>query len=224
MYTDGPFHCYMLDESICHFRGVGPILSLLFYFWWKILLANNVDPDQTPLWLHFCCFAGRWPVVVRNRRGTRLTWIMWRRNGEYVLLELLTWPADPVGEIPAYAKLAEFWPRLGIGDSFIISTSVLVCNICPELKSGIDYFLHWSGDTTGHQQNFLRNLFLFTIKKNSVTATVVVVQAVIAMGFAIFLYSPVALFSLEQEVWPVMWSEWVCTVCLWPFYGFIINA
>ena len=38
----------MLEESICHFRGVGSILSLLFYFWWKTLLASNVDPDQTP--------------------------------------------------------------------------------------------------------------------------------------------------------------------------------
>ena len=37
----------MLDISICHFRGVGPILSLLFFFFlWKILLANNVDPEQ----------------------------------------------------------------------------------------------------------------------------------------------------------------------------------
>ena len=38
----------MLDESLCLFRGIMSILSLLFYFWWKILLANNVDPDQTP--------------------------------------------------------------------------------------------------------------------------------------------------------------------------------
>ena len=38
----------MLDESICHFRGVGSILLFLFYFGWKILLANNVDPDQMP--------------------------------------------------------------------------------------------------------------------------------------------------------------------------------
>ena len=38
----------MLNESICYFRVVGPILSLLFYFGWKILLANNVGPDQTP--------------------------------------------------------------------------------------------------------------------------------------------------------------------------------
>ena len=36
----------MLDKSICHFRSVGSILSLLFYF--SILLANNVDPDQMP--------------------------------------------------------------------------------------------------------------------------------------------------------------------------------
>ena len=38
----------MLDEFICHVRGVGSISSLLFYFRWKILLANNEDPDQTP--------------------------------------------------------------------------------------------------------------------------------------------------------------------------------
>ena len=34
----------MLDDSILHFRGVGFILSLLLY----ILLANSVEPDQTP--------------------------------------------------------------------------------------------------------------------------------------------------------------------------------
>ena len=32
LYTGGLFHCHMLDESICHFRGVGTILSLLFFF------------------------------------------------------------------------------------------------------------------------------------------------------------------------------------------------
>ena len=48
LYTGGHFHCYMLDESICHFRGVGSVLSLLCYFRLKILLANNVDPDQMP--------------------------------------------------------------------------------------------------------------------------------------------------------------------------------
>ena len=38
----------MLDESICHFRGVWTILSLLYCFSWKILLANTVDLDQMP--------------------------------------------------------------------------------------------------------------------------------------------------------------------------------
>ena len=38
----------MLGESICHFRGAGSILSLLFYCSWNILLANNVDRDRTP--------------------------------------------------------------------------------------------------------------------------------------------------------------------------------
>ena len=32
LYTGRLFHYYMLGKSICHFRGVGSILSLLFYF------------------------------------------------------------------------------------------------------------------------------------------------------------------------------------------------
>ena len=32
LYTGGLFHCYMLDESICQFRGVGSILPLLQIF------------------------------------------------------------------------------------------------------------------------------------------------------------------------------------------------
>ena len=32
LYTDRLLHCYMLDESICHFKGVGSILSFLLYF------------------------------------------------------------------------------------------------------------------------------------------------------------------------------------------------
>ena len=27
-YTGRVFHCYMLDESTCHFRDIGPLLSL----------------------------------------------------------------------------------------------------------------------------------------------------------------------------------------------------
>ena len=48
LYTGGVFHCYMLDNLICHFRGVRLILLFLLSFWWKTLLANNVDPDQMP--------------------------------------------------------------------------------------------------------------------------------------------------------------------------------
>ena len=36
LYTGGLFPCYMLVESICHFRDVGFILVLLFYFSWKM--------------------------------------------------------------------------------------------------------------------------------------------------------------------------------------------
>ena len=36
----------MLEGSIRHLKGVECVLSPLFYF--DILLANNVDPDQTP--------------------------------------------------------------------------------------------------------------------------------------------------------------------------------
>ena len=40
--TGGLFHCYMMDESICHFRGAG-----------SVFLMKNPDrkqgrPDQTP--------------------------------------------------------------------------------------------------------------------------------------------------------------------------------
>ena len=42
--------CWM---SICHFRGVRSILLILFCFCWKILSANNVDPDQMPHYVVF---------------------------------------------------------------------------------------------------------------------------------------------------------------------------
>ena len=48
LYTGRLFHCYMLDESSFHFGDVRSILSLISYILWKILLANNVDPDQMP--------------------------------------------------------------------------------------------------------------------------------------------------------------------------------
>ena len=53
LYTGGLFHCYMLDKFICHFKGIWSILSLLLHFQWKILVANNIDPDQMPHYLAF---------------------------------------------------------------------------------------------------------------------------------------------------------------------------
>ena len=48
LYTGGHFHCYMLDKSICHFRGVGLFCRFHSIFRCKILLANSVDPAQMP--------------------------------------------------------------------------------------------------------------------------------------------------------------------------------
>ena len=51
----GPAYCILVDSSTEYvgqvhlsFRGVRSVLSLLFYFWWKRLLAYTVDPDQMP--------------------------------------------------------------------------------------------------------------------------------------------------------------------------------
>ena len=40
----------MLDESNCHFRGVG-LFCYVYSIFHKILLANTVDPDQTPYYV-----------------------------------------------------------------------------------------------------------------------------------------------------------------------------
>ena len=48
LITSRFFHYHVLDESICHYRAVLSILSVLFYFRREILLANTVYPDQTP--------------------------------------------------------------------------------------------------------------------------------------------------------------------------------
>ena len=45
--TSGLFHCYMMDDSVCHFRGVGSImLPLIFFF----LVENPVSKQCRP-WL-----------------------------------------------------------------------------------------------------------------------------------------------------------------------------
>ena len=38
----------MLGESICHFRGYQVYFVAFILFLRKILLANTVEPDQTP--------------------------------------------------------------------------------------------------------------------------------------------------------------------------------
>ena len=39
----------MMNESICHHRGAGSIfVAFCSILLWKILSANNEDPDQTP--------------------------------------------------------------------------------------------------------------------------------------------------------------------------------
>ena len=49
LYTGRLFHCFMLDESICHCRYECQVYFVTFIlFLIKILLANTVDPDQTP--------------------------------------------------------------------------------------------------------------------------------------------------------------------------------
>ena len=40
--------CWTNTFVILGVSGIGSILLLLFYFGWKILIANNVDPDQMP--------------------------------------------------------------------------------------------------------------------------------------------------------------------------------
>ena len=38
----------MLDESICHFSGVGSIFAHFYYIFMENPIANSVDSDDTP--------------------------------------------------------------------------------------------------------------------------------------------------------------------------------
>ena len=71
----------MLDEPICDFRGVGSILSLLFYFRWKILSANNVDPDQTA---HYWLINLNWTNIDSKNNPEKI-------NTDEVIGRLLSW-------------------------------------------------------------------------------------------------------------------------------------
>ena len=48
--SDGLFHPYILEKSICYLRGIWGKFLGLFGSRQKLLLANSGDPDQT---LHY---------------------------------------------------------------------------------------------------------------------------------------------------------------------------
>ena len=48
LYTGGLFHCYMLDETICNFRGVRLSFFRNLYKKMAACFANSGDPDQMP--------------------------------------------------------------------------------------------------------------------------------------------------------------------------------
>ena len=43
LHTGRLFLCYVLEETFCHFRGGGSIVSLLFFFLMENPVANSVD-------------------------------------------------------------------------------------------------------------------------------------------------------------------------------------
>ena len=49
LYTGGLFHIF--GRIHLSFKGFGSYLSLLFYFKWIVLLTNNINPDQMPLYV-----------------------------------------------------------------------------------------------------------------------------------------------------------------------------
>ena len=58
LYTGRLFYCYILDESICRFRGVGSIFCFILFLmenpvWWK-------NPDQMLIWIWVCTVC-LWP-------------------------------------------------------------------------------------------------------------------------------------------------------------------
>ena len=66
----------MLDEFICHFRGVGSISSLLFYFF-----METVDPDQMP---HYVASdLGLHCLPMARLRVSRQEWVI---HNSYLIL------------------------------------------------------------------------------------------------------------------------------------------
>ena len=59
------FHYYMLDKSICHFKGVWSTLSLLFYF----LMEYPVSKQCRPLIRRHVIKVGQGPAVLALGTG-----------------------------------------------------------------------------------------------------------------------------------------------------------
>ena len=66
----------MLDEPINYFRVVGSILLSLFYFRWKILIANNVDLDQMQHYVASDLGLNRLLMTLSRVSGHE--WVMWK--------------------------------------------------------------------------------------------------------------------------------------------------
>ena len=101
MVDSSTVKCWMSPFVI--FRGVRSVLSLLFYFRWKILLANNVDPDQMPhvasdLGLH--CFFITFYRIPGLKKFTS---------------------CDPSLELPHRDGSVEGWQRMFYGNFFYYS-------------------------------------------------------------------------------------------------------
>ena len=58
---------------MCHLSGVQSILSRLFYFVWKLLLANNIGLAQTPH--NVVSYVGLNCLPLTLLRVSRLEWV-----------------------------------------------------------------------------------------------------------------------------------------------------
>ena len=120
LYTSGSglLHWYMLVKSICHFRGIWAILSLLFYFWWKILLTNNVDPDQMPHLCGICTVCQSTPFrgsSLQRVNSLDYDWDIltcrqsWPRNNKLYLTKAVVQLDDISMQIINHIRMIEGW-------------------------------------------------------------------------------------------------------------------
>ena len=107
LYTGWLFHCYMLNESICHFRGVRSILSHLFYFWWKILLAYKRHILLRLIWDCTVCL---WPIYgFPGKNALKVKWINCSESIEFWTPWAGLWKFENTGLHLSYATTTIFW-------------------------------------------------------------------------------------------------------------------